>query len=181
MPTPHRTVALKSIDRGQGHTDRHIGNHTDCRLIGMMRQGQPQGARTSHAARIMHMFDPSGAPRGKQSLTDSPWFWAMVFSAMGVVLLLAISPKYAQRQGRLELQYQARQEIARRQVEGSAATRESSAEGSAVPPGPGELIIPLWPLVLLFAVLFAIAAGMLYRAHRAIAGSIKEENSVAKP
>jgi hypothetical protein len=129
----------------------------------------------------MHNFDPSGAPRGKPSLTDSPWFWAMVFSAMGVVLLLAISPKYARRQGRLELQYQARQEIARRQVEGTAATRESGAEGSAAPPAPGELIIRLGPLVLLFAVLFAIAAGMLYRARRAIARSIEEENPGGKP
>jgi len=129
----------------------------------------------------MHMFDPSGVQRAKQSLTDSPWFWGMVFSAMGVVLLLAISPKYAQRQGRIELQYQGRQEIARRQVEGSAATREPGAEGNAAPPGPGELIVPLWPLVLLFAVLFAFSAGMLYRTHRAISGSIEEPDSGGNP
>jgi hypothetical protein len=127
------------------------------------------------------MPDSSGAPRVKPSLTDSPWFWAMIFSAMGVTLLLAISPKYAKRQGRLELQYQARQEITRRQVEGSGAMREPGEEGSAAPPGPGELIIPLWPLVLLFAVLFALAAGMLYRARRSMAGSIREANPGAKP
>jgi hypothetical protein len=127
------------------------------------------------------MSDPSSTPRAKQSLSDSPWFWAMIFSAMGVVLLLAISPKYAKRQGRLELQYQARQEIARRQVEGASAMREPGEEGSAAPPVPGELIIPLWPLMLLFAVLFAIAAGMLYRARRAMVGSITEANPGAKP
>ena len=129
----------------------------------------------------IRMSDPSGAPRGKQSLTDSPWFWAMVFSAMGVVLLLAISPKYAKRQGRLELQYQAHQEIARRQVEGSSAMREPGEEGSAAPPGLGELIIPLRPLMLVFVVLFAISAGMLYRARRAMAGSITEASPGAKP
>jgi hypothetical protein len=127
------------------------------------------------------MSDSPGAPRVKPSLTDSPWFWAMIFSAMGVVLLLAIWPKYAKRQGRLELQYQAQQEIARRHVEGASAMREPGEEGSAAPPGPSELIIPLGPLVLLFAVLFAITAGMLYRARRATAGSTTEASPGAKP
>lgn len=105
----------------------------------------------------------------------------MIFSAVAVVLLLAISPKYAKRQGRLELQYQGRQEIARRQVEGSSAAREPGEEGAAAPPPPGELIIPLWPLTLLFTALFAIAAGFLYRTRRALGQSMTQANPGAKP
>ncbi len=48
-----------------------------------------------------------------------PWFWVMIFSAAGVLFLLAFSAKYAARQRRLEMQYYARQEITRRQVEGT--------------------------------------------------------------
>jgi hypothetical protein len=122
------------------------------------------------------MSDSSGAPRASQALTDSPWFWVMLFSAMAVVLLFVISPKYSKRQGGLELQYQARQEIARRQVEGTSAPREPGREGSLSPPAPGELLIPLWPLALLFAALFIAAAVLLYRARPAGPRSASEAN-----
>ena len=80
------------------------------------------------------------------AVADSPWFWVMIFCAAGVVFLLVISPQYGKRQRRLEMQYYARQEIERRQVEGTPAVRPQGAEGSAPPPAAGELIIPLWPI-----------------------------------
>lgn len=99
----------------------------------------------------------------RQPLTDSPWFWAMAFSAAGLLFLLVISPRYAARQRRLEMQYQAHQERYRRQVEGSPAAQPAGQEGSAPPPEAGELIIPLWPLVGLFAGLLALTSGILWR------------------
>ena len=92
----------------------------------------------------------------------------MLFAGMGVVSLVVISPKYSKRQGRLELQYQARQEIARRQVEGTGARREPGQEGNAPPPAPGELLIPLWPLIVGSSSLFFLAVVMLYRDRKAI-------------
>ena len=84
---------------------------------------------------------------------------------MGMVILAVVLPgQYGKRQRRLEMQYQARQEIARRQVEGTGALREPGEEGSAAPPVPGELIIPLWPLLTLLGLLFAFSAAMLLRA-----------------
>jgi len=130
---------------------------------------------------MTRMSEPPGAPRAKQSLTDSPWFWAMIFSATGVVLLLIISPKYAKRQGRLELQYQARQEIARRRVEGTPAARDPGQEGSAAPPAAGELIIPLWPLVDVFVAGFVIAATFLYRSRRQQGGPPNAPDPRARP
>ncbi len=116
----------------------------------------------------------SGSPRQSRqalsALTDSPWFWVLLFSAAGIVFLLAFSPKYAERQRRLEMQYYARQEIARRQVEGTDEARQPGQEGAAPPPAAGELIIPLWPLLLVFGAMFAFSAARLWQGARLGAG-----------
>jgi hypothetical protein len=108
------------------------------------------------------------APRAKAPLVDSPWFWVLLFCAGGVVFLLAMGPKYAQRQRRLELQYHARQEMLRRQAEGRFEAREPGQEGDAAPPVPGELIIPIWPLAILFSIGALGAAWMLARSRRGL-------------
>jgi hypothetical protein len=102
----------------------------------------------------------------RPAIADSPWFWVMLFSAAGVVCLLVILPQYAKRQRRLEMQYCARQEIERRQVEGTAAARPHGQEGSAPPPAAGELIIPLWPLLVLFSLMLLVSSAMLWRSNR---------------
>lgn len=79
-------------------------------------------------------------------LTDSPWFWGMLFSCAALVALTLVTPKYAPRQRKLEMQYYAREEIVRRQAEGVAEARQPGLEGEAPPPTTDELIIPLWPL-----------------------------------
>ncbi len=103
------------------------------------------------------------------ALTDSPWFWVMMFCAVGSGLVLVMSPKYAKRQGRLELQYQAHQEKARRQFEGEAKAREPGAEGNTAPPTMDELIIPLGPLLTAFGLLFTVSAVQLWRTRRGLA------------
>ena len=102
----------------------------------------------------------------KTPITDSPWFWVAVFCAAGMMFLLAIGPQYAARQRRLEMQYLARQEIVRRQAEGESAARAAGQEGDAAPPVVGELIIPLWPLLLGITALFVISAVLLWHGRR---------------
>lgn len=102
----------------------------------------------------------------RPGIADSPWFWAMLFSAAGVVCLLVVLPQYTKRQRRLEMQYYARQEIERRQVEGTNAARPPGQEGSAPPPAAGELIISLWPLLVLFSLLLIVSSAMLWRNKR---------------
>jgi hypothetical protein len=79
------------------------------------------------------------------------------------LFLAAIGPRYAARQRRLEMQFRAREEILHRQATGDAAARPPGAEGEALPPAPGELIIPLWPVLALVAALGALSAGLLWR------------------
>jgi hypothetical protein len=59
---------------------------------------------------------PPTAPR--PPITDSLWFWLVVYGSMAVVALAAIAPKHAKRQERIDRMGQARQEVWRKQVEG---------------------------------------------------------------
>jgi hypothetical protein len=94
----------------------------------------------------------------------------LAFCAACFIFLLVISPRYAARQRRLEMQYQAHQERYRRQVEGEPAAQSEGQEGTVAPTAPGELIIPLWPLLGLFAALLAFTGAMLRRERRAASG-----------
>jgi hypothetical protein len=119
------------------------------------------------------MSEPSDALRPKRpAVTDSPWFWVLLFSLAGLAALLLISSQYAKRQRRLEMQYQARQEMTRRQVTGEPKARASGEEGDAAPPAPGELIIPLWPVAVALVVVAAVAARMLVRSRATAAAAI---------
>jgi hypothetical protein len=112
------------------------------------------------------MATPPIDPRRSSSPTDSPWFWLMMFSAVGLVALVAMLPKYGRRQGRLELKYHAEQEIARRQpgeVPGSGASRD----GAEAPPPAGQRIVTLWPIGLVLTLVSAISAAMYWRSRRA--------------
>jgi hypothetical protein len=60
----------------------------------------------------------------RPGITDSPWFWLFAFSAMGLIGLLAISPKYDDRQKRLEARYEGRQKA--RQSVPSAPSLDSN-------------------------------------------------------
>jgi hypothetical protein len=108
------------------------------------------------------MMPPARTP-SRSPLTDSPWFWVAVFSAAAMLFLLVITPRYRPRQRRLEMQYMAREEMLRRRAEGEPLARASGQEGELTPPAENELIVPLWPLGLLFGLLSIASAAMLWR------------------
>ena len=45
-------------------------------------------------------------------ISDSAWFWALAFTLMALVALLALSGKYSRRQANIERVYQARERVA---------------------------------------------------------------------
>jgi hypothetical protein len=110
--------------------------------------------------------DLPAKPGANVPITDSPWFWLLVFCAAGLLFLAAIWPRYAARQRRLEMQFRAREEILQRQATGDTAARPPGAEGEAPPPAPGELIIPLWPVLVVVAALGILSACLLWRSRR---------------
>lgn len=60
----------------------------------------------------------------RSDLVDSPWFWSLIFSAIGLVGVWAISGKYDDRQKRLEARYEARERMAQKQGDRSTVSAE---------------------------------------------------------
>ena len=113
----------------------------------------------------------------RSPVTDSPWFWVLMFSGMALAALLAIGPKYGGRQARLERQYQARERIAARRVANNqtAAERTSDQAERRDLASAENTLVPLWPLALVLSGIGVFAAIMLIRG-RGRPGSPIDEN-----
>jgi hypothetical protein len=105
----------------------------------------------------------------RTGITDSPWFWVLAFSLMALLALVAIGGKYARRQTRLELQYQARERIADGRAEENKSAAESRTNDQAIRrdfSAPGDNLIPLWPLAAVLIVISIFSLVMLRRGPR---------------
>jgi hypothetical protein len=90
---------------------------------------------------------PSALPPS-HALTDSPWFWLLLFAGFGIGAMLAIGPKYSLRQGGIETRFQNRQMA--RQWNGEEIESAQAIEAVRLPTAPGErsLLISLRPLFI---------------------------------
>ncbi|MEX2306301.1 MAG: hypothetical protein WD738_01835 [Pirellulales bacterium] len=105
----------------------------------------------------------------RSPITDSPWFWVLIFAGMALAALLAIGPKYGGRQARLELQYQARERIAAERAAGNIDAKTERTNDQAERrdfASPDDTLIPLWPLALILSVVVIFSAIMLIRGRR---------------
>jgi hypothetical protein len=106
------------------------------------------------------------APR--TALTDSGWFWALMFSLMSVVGIAMIAPKWDWRQRQLESRFIGREQAAVERQRRAAGFEPEDLAGSAVDrdvAAPSR-IVPAWTLVALAAIATAFSAAMLVRERR---------------
>jgi hypothetical protein len=99
-------------------------------------------------------------------ITDSPWFYVLVFSLMALLALVVIGPKYGRRQSALERKYQARERIEdARQARNISGTNSRTDELAARRrfATPGDTLVPLWPLAAILVVVVLFAGYMLRR------------------
>ena len=107
---------------------------------------------------------------------DSPWLWSLIFSAIGLVGVWAISGKYDDRQKRLEARYEARQRIAD-QYDGERTPEPAATPKRAEPPAADtsgapsaaqtgysdKRVVPLPFLAAGLALVSLVSAVMLWR------------------
>jgi hypothetical protein len=97
-------------------------------------------------------------------ITDSPWFWFSLFTAVGLAALLATGGKFGKRQASIENKYQARAAVA-----SGALEVESDGVGvkkSTKPPvysTSEKQLIPIWPLEIIIGLIFIGSLTMLLR------------------
>jgi hypothetical protein len=98
--------------------------------------------------------EPNGPPQ--RPWQESPWLWFGLYAAMALVALLAVAPKYARRQGRLEQRYENRVRMEQQRLSPStgmtAPTRMSEARAQT----------SLVPLALVLIGVLAVAAIVLW-------------------
>jgi hypothetical protein len=95
-------------------------------------------------------------------LSDSPWFWLLLFGSMALAMLTAIEPKFTRRYERLERMHEARNQVALRSAashgEQVAEAGDDSAEPIALNSGGGTLRPIMFVLAgLMFAAVLAMA------------------------
>ena len=96
--------------------------------------------------------------RQRSTLTDSPWFWAYLFGAAGLVALFLAGPRYIDRQPQIERQFLARQH-------GGQAV--AGANGPVAPSTSDRMIISLRPLYAACTIVFVVAwLGLWWRRFR---------------
>lgn len=107
-------------------------------------------------------MEPSTQP---YRLTDSPWFWAIVFSLMALAGIGLIAPKFDVRQRQIEGRYLGRQKAAEERVRRSTGLPATDLAAEAVDrdvAAPAR-IVPLWTLATAAAAAAAGSAFMLRR------------------
>jgi hypothetical protein len=105
------------------------------------------------------------SPDPRPPLTDSGWFWALLFSLMGLVGIALIAPKWDWRQRQLESRYLGREEAALERQRRAAGLEPVDLADSATPreQAAPRRIVPAWTLVALAAAATAGSAVMLWR------------------
>lgn len=98
--------------------------------------------------------NPPNEPR--RAITDSPWFWLLLFAGMALLGLETLGPKYGRRQSQIERQHQGRQYT---QLE---AQQPHDAPPKIEYSTPDHTIVALGPLRVLTLVLVFVAAGGLW-------------------
>ena len=107
-------------------------------------------------------MEPSTQP---YRLTDSPWFWALLFSIMALAGIGLIAPKFDVRQRQIEGRYLGREKAAEERARRSAGLDPVDLAAEAVErevAAPGR-IVPLWTLAVAAGAAAAGSAVMLRR------------------
>jgi hypothetical protein len=115
--------------------------------------------------------------RRRPPLTDSAWFWVVVFSTMAMLALATISPKYVLRQERLERMAEGRRRAAEgylhRQAEAAASASQVGAaevhsdRGGSDTAETSRIRPPtVWPLAVVLCMLWLLGVWGLVRWRR---------------
>ncbi len=94
-------------------------------------------------------------PGGRAPISDSPWFWLVLFVTGALAALVVIGPKHAYRQARLERMNDTREEILRR-ASGELPEAEDAANRELDTRAASRFT--LGPLAVLLALILAVGA-----------------------
>ncbi|HZZ28354.1 MAG TPA: hypothetical protein VFE46_10170 [Pirellulales bacterium] len=105
------------------------------------------------------------------SVTDSPWFWVMLFSLAGLAALFTIGPKFERREASIEEKFHARERgLGREAIDAASgdaaptATDAPANQQNSAPPW--QPIFTLTPIAFVLAAIAIVAMFNVLRFHR---------------
>ncbi len=99
----------------------------------------------------------NGEPNKRESIVDSPWYWAYLFIAAALAILFVAQGRIRSRQAQIETKYQGRQR----------AVRTLSGQQPDTPLStPSNTLVQLWPLFVTLTVLLCVTGYGLSRRWR---------------
>jgi hypothetical protein len=98
-----------------------------------------------------------------RALSDSPWFWVLAFSVVGLAASAAMGPKFAYREARRERMAEARQKTAAQIAAGEDVALAPEEVDSNEPYEARPNQVTLTALLVLFGAGAAVAAAMLWK------------------
>jgi hypothetical protein len=93
---------------------------------------------------------PNTSQKTNEPLTDSPWFWLIVFTCGGLAALILTLPKYSWRQPQIERQYQARE------ISGMSVSPADGRQALSQPGNPMLTLQPLFQFLVITLVVYTI-------------------------
>ena len=99
----------------------------------------------------------------KSPITDSPWLWFSLFTAAGLLALVATGGKFGARQANIERQAQARTAIAEGLAVAENGVGRKATTGVPKYSDPDDTQVRLLPLTVILGMLCAGSFGMLVR------------------
>ena len=96
-------------------------------------------------------------------ITDSPWLWFALFSAVGLSALVATGGKFGNRQAQIERQGQARVAVGEGLTITQDGTGRKTAENVPDYSRPGMTKIRLKPLAITLGTILTVSLAMLVR------------------
>jgi hypothetical protein len=106
---------------------------------------------------------PPASSSQQEPLTDSPWLWSALFTAVGLSALIATGGRLGKRQANIENKYQARAAVASGLVKVEEQGGQMSARGAPEYSTPEATVIPLWPVEVILGMICAASVVMLVR------------------
>ncbi|MCC7086813.1 MAG: hypothetical protein IT427_17585 [Pirellulales bacterium] len=92
------------------------------------------------------------SPRHPSSVTDSPWYWVLIFALAALAGIFTIGPKFERRQEIIETKFHGRE-----RAQGRESLEPASVAKTAPDQRPWTRIFTLGPLVLAIAAIALVA------------------------
>jgi hypothetical protein len=111
------------------------------------------------------------SPAKTAPVTDSPWYWALIFALAALAAIFTIGPKFERRQEVIETKFHGRERAQGRE------SKEQSTTNAANPDAhPWSRIFSLGPLILTITIIALVAFAAVARLQKRRLEDLREQN-----